>query len=82
MIYCPNWDSTQELPRALPSGTPSGEGVYLTVCPLSRPNTNTVCDKEPAGTLLIQMLRSLHNIKIYSRAVRNVNQYAQRLRVL
>ena len=25
-----------------PSGTPSGKGVYLTVYPLSRPNTDTV----------------------------------------
>ena len=26
----------------MPSGTPSGEGVYLTVYPYSRPNTDTV----------------------------------------
>ena len=48
MIYCPYQDSTQdippniplclqELPRALPLGTPSGKGVYLTVYPSSRP---------------------------------------------
>ena len=28
--------------RALPSGTPSGKGLYLTVYPLSRPNTDIV----------------------------------------
>ena len=27
---------------AMPSGTPSGKGVYLTVYPLSRPHTDTV----------------------------------------
>ena len=53
MMYCPYKDSTrdiwsniplclQELPWALPSGTPSGKGVYLTVYPSSRPNTDTV----------------------------------------
>ena len=26
----------------MPSGTPSGKGLYLTVYPLSRPNTDTV----------------------------------------
>ena len=34
--------SLQEFPQASPSGTPSDEGVYLTVCPSSRPNTDTV----------------------------------------
>ena len=29
-------------PSGLRSGTPSGEGVYLTVYPSSRPNTDTV----------------------------------------
>ena len=53
MIYCPYKDSTrdirsnialqlQEFPRALPFGTSSGEGVYLTKYPSSRPITNTV----------------------------------------
>ena len=53
MIYCPYEDSTrdiqsniplclQELPWALPSETPSGEGVYFSVYPSSRPNTDTV----------------------------------------
>ena len=53
MIYCPYKDSTrnigsniplllQELPRALPSGTPSGKGVYLTVYTSSHPNTDTI----------------------------------------
>ena len=32
----------QEFPRAASSGTPSGGGVYLTVYPSSRPNTDTV----------------------------------------
>ena len=32
----------QEFPRALPSGTSSGGGVYLMVYPSSRPNTDTV----------------------------------------
>ena len=32
----------QEFPWALPSGAPSGKGLYLTVYPLSRPNTDTV----------------------------------------
>ena len=32
----------QEFPRASPSGTPSVGGVYLTVYPSSRPNTDTV----------------------------------------
>ena len=27
----------------MPSGTPSGKGLYLTVYPLSRPNTDTIC---------------------------------------
>ena len=31
----------QEFPWALPSGTPIGEGLYLTVYPTSRPNTDT-----------------------------------------
>ena len=30
----------QDFPRALPSGTPSGKGLYLTVNPLSCPNTD------------------------------------------
>ena len=53
MMYCPYKDSTrdilsniphslQEFPLALPSGTPSGEGVYFTVYSSSRPNTDTV----------------------------------------
>ena len=53
MICCPYKDSArdirsnillhlQEFPRASPLGTPSGEGVYLTVYPSSRPNTDTV----------------------------------------
>ena len=52
MIYCLYFDLTrdirsnkplrlQDFPRASPSGTPSGEGVYLTVYPSSRPNTDT-----------------------------------------
>ena len=32
----------QEFPLASPSGTPSGKALYLTVYPLSRPNTDTV----------------------------------------
>ena len=32
----------QDFPRASPLGTPSGEGVYLTAYPSSRPNTDTV----------------------------------------
>ena len=32
----------QEFPQASPLGNPSGEGLYLTVYPLSRPNTDTV----------------------------------------
>ena len=53
MIYCLFQDSTrdiwsnipirlQEFSRPLPSGTPSGEGVYLTVYFFSCPNTDTV----------------------------------------
>ena len=53
MIYCLYYDLTrdtlsniplclQEFPLAWPSETPSGKGVYLTVHPLSRPNTDTV----------------------------------------
>ena len=53
MIYCQYHDLTrdiwsnrplclQEFPRALPYGTFSGKGVYLTVFPLSCPNTDTV----------------------------------------
>ena len=52
-MYCPYKESArdlrstiplclQEFPRALPSGIPSGKGVYLTVYPSSRPNTDTV----------------------------------------
>ena len=33
----------QEFPRALPSGNPSGKGVYLTVHPFSNSSTDTVC---------------------------------------
>ena len=33
----------QEFPRASPSGTLSGGGVYLIVYLSSRPNTNTIC---------------------------------------
>ena len=29
-------------PSGVPSGTPSGGGVYLTVYPSSRPNTDTL----------------------------------------
>ena len=32
----------QEFPRASPSGTPSGKGLYLTVYPSSRPNMDTI----------------------------------------
>ena len=32
----------QEFPRTLPSGNPSGKGLYLTVYPSSRPNTDTI----------------------------------------
>ena len=32
----------QEFPRASPSGTPSGKGLYLTVYPSSRPITDTI----------------------------------------
>ena len=53
IIYCLYKDSTrdirsniplrlQEIPWALPSGDPSGEGVYLTVYPTSSPNTDTI----------------------------------------
>ena len=53
MIYCLYQDSTQvirsniplrfqELPRASPSGIPSGEGVFSTVYPSSGPNMDTV----------------------------------------
>ena len=31
-----------EFPWALHSGTPSGKGLYLTIHPSSRPNTDTV----------------------------------------
>ena len=52
MIYCPYQDSTsnirsdialrlRELFWASILGTPSGRGLYLTVYPLSRPNTDT-----------------------------------------
>ena len=58
-MYCPYWESTraiwsniplclQEFPRASPSGTPSGKGVYLTVYPLSRPNTETKLEEAEA----------------------------------
>ena len=30
------------LPSGVPSGTPSGKGLYLTVYPSSRPNTDTL----------------------------------------
>ena len=53
MIYCPYKDSTryiqsniplclQDFSRASPLVTPSGDGVYLTVYPSSRPNTDTI----------------------------------------
>ena len=32
----------KEFTRAWPSGTPSGKGLYLSVYPSSRPNTDTV----------------------------------------
>ena len=35
-------DCLQEFPRASASETPSGKGVYLTIYPSSRPNTDTV----------------------------------------
>ena len=52
-IYSPYQDSTwdirsnitlrlQEFSRALPSGTPSGEGVYWTLYPSSRPYMDTI----------------------------------------
>ena len=39
----------QEIPQALPLGTPSGKGVYLTVHPSSCPNTDTVLHQEKDG---------------------------------
>ena len=33
----------------VPSGTPSGGGVYLTIYPSSRPNTDTVYHSLPLG---------------------------------
>ena len=30
------------LPSGVPSGTPSGKGLYLTIYPSSRPNTDTI----------------------------------------
>ena len=32
----------REFPLASPTGIPSGKGLYLTVYPLSRPNTDTI----------------------------------------
>ena len=41
-LHLPTIKYTWELPQALPLGTPSGGGLYLTVYPLSCPNTDTV----------------------------------------
>ena len=38
--------SRSEVPLASPSGTPSGEGLYLTVYPSSCPNMDTECFKK------------------------------------
>ena len=43
----------QEFPRALPLGTPSGQGVYLTVYPSSLPNTDTVISAHSIITLYV-----------------------------
>ena len=40
------WWYVKKLPRASPSGSLSGKGLYLTVCPWSRPNTDTVEEME------------------------------------
>ena len=48
IIYCPYYDLTQYtvkftlLPSGVPLGTPSDVGVYSTVYPSSRPNTDTL----------------------------------------
>ena len=48
-------------PRASPLGTPSGEGVYLTVYPLSPPNTDTVTYsyKQMGSSLTLYILGGL-----------------------
>ena len=63
IIFCPYFDITQdvrsnvplclqEIPWALPLGTPSGNVVYLTVYPLSLPNTDTIYRKVIQSTMI------------------------------
>ena len=46
--YTVKYNPLPEFPQALPSGTSSGKGLYLTVYPSSRPNTDTVCSNKLA----------------------------------
>ena len=42
---------SQDFPRASPSGTTSGKGVYLTVYPSSHPNKHLVFKRRQMGEL-------------------------------
>ena len=55
----------QEFPRALPSGTPSGGGVYFTVYPSSRPNTDTVFFIGPILHHTALHLSALHHTALH-----------------
>ena len=77
MIYSPYQDSTRDirsniplhlqvLPRASPSGTPSGKGVYLIVYPSSRPNTDTI-----QSLIHIFNFPESHGVKVQHNGVRS-----------
>ena len=51
----------KEFPQDSPSGTPSGKGLYLTIYPSSRPNTDTVYpSSRPNTNTILIFLRSTH----------------------
>ena len=51
----------KEFPRAWPSGTPSGKGLYLTIYPSSRPNTDTVQYSAVQNRLLALQMQCVEN---------------------
>ena len=60
-LYTPTY-SILHFPRALPSRTPLGEGLYLTIYPLSCPNKDTIYPNIPQNSLV--QSAPLHDRKV------------------